>query len=319
MRVRSGMSVVVIPVHNEASTIGAIVAESRAYLPVIVVDDASDDGSGQRAAASGATVLTQPRQRGKGAALQRGFAEAMRCGADTIVTLDGDGQHSPQDIPRLVAASQRWPGSIIIGGRLEAEAQIPRYRLQAMLVGSFWINWMGRCHIRDTQSGFRVYPAGVLQVLSLKHGGFLLESEILIKAGQAGYPVREIPIRAVYPPTQRSQYRPAWDGTVAALYLLYRGVRFWPTQIRWLFPERRTHAGEMPGQEWHRALVVALATGLLPMLFLTMLCQLFLRRLGPDVLTPVIRRFYDQRLLHNSAVDRKTLHESEPHKQWEFI
>lgn len=319
MGVSLGRSVVVIPVHNEASTIGAIVAAARAYGPVIVVDDASDDGSGQHAAASGATVLTQPRQHGKGAALLCGFGEALRRGADTIVTLDGDGQHNPQDIPCLVAASQYWPGSVIIGGRLDGEAEIPRHRLQAILVGSFWINWMGRCNIRDTQSGFRVYPADVLQALPLKYGGFLLESEILIKASQAGYNIHEVPIRAVYQPRQRSQYRPIRDGSVITMYLLSRGLRFWPNQIRRLFLDRRTHAAEMSWHEWHRAFVAALATGLLPLLFLTMLLQLSLDRLGLDVLSPIIRRFYDQRLLHKPAVGRKTLHEHEPHKRWEFI
>jgi glycosyltransferase involved in cell wall biosynthesis len=309
----------VIPVHNEASTIGPIVAAARAYGPVIVVDDASDDGSGQHAAAAGATVLTQPRQRGKGVALRCGFGEALRRGADTIVTLDGDGQHDPQDIPRLVEASYYWPGSIIVGGRLDAEAGIPRRRLQAIRVASFWINWLGRCNIRDTQSGFRVYPACILQALPLKYGGFLLESEILMKASQAGYDIHEVPIRAVYQPGQRSQYRPTWDGSIITMYLLYRGLRFWPTQIRRLFPDRRPHAGVMPWHEWHCAFVAALATGLLPMLFLTMLFQLSLGRLGIDVLTPVIGRFYDQRLLHKPAVDRKTLHEHEPHKRWEFI
>src|SRR5262249_47767629 len=233
--------------------------------------------------------------------------------------LDGDGQHSPQDIPRLLAASQCWSQSIIIGGRLAAEAEIPRHRLQAILVGSFWINWMGRCNIRDTQSGFRVYPASILRTLPLKHGGFLLESEILIKASQAGYDVREVPIRAVYQPHQRSQYRPTWDGAVAAMYLLYRGLRFWPTQIRRLLPNRRIHTGETWWQEWHRACVGALATGLLPILCVTMLLQLVLRRRGVDVLTPVIRRFYDQSVLANSAGSRKTLHDHEQHNQWEFI
>src|SRR5437899_12259739 len=113
-----GKSVVVIPVHNEASTIASVVVAARVYLPVIVVDDASDDGSGQVAAASGAVVLTLPRQRGKGAALRHGFAEALRQGAETVVTMDGDGQHDPRDIPRLLEGGQCAPGTLILRGRL---------------------------------------------------------------------------------------------------------------------------------------------------------------------------------------------------------
>ena len=94
-----GKSIAVIPVHNEVSTIASIVLAARAYLPVIVVDDASEDGSGLRAAAAGASVLTLPRHAGKGEALQCGFAEALRRGAHTVVTLDGDGQHDPRGYP----------------------------------------------------------------------------------------------------------------------------------------------------------------------------------------------------------------------------
>jgi glycosyltransferase involved in cell wall biosynthesis len=228
----SGSSVAVIPVHNEAPTIGIIVAVARVYLPVIVVDDASDDGSGPLAAAAGATVLTLLTHQGKGAALRHGFAEAWQRGAEAVVTLDGDGQHDPHDIPRLLAASQRWPKSIIVGGRLDAAAEIPRYRLYAIRVASFWINWLGGCRIQDTQSGFRVYPTAMLQSLPLRHGRFLLESEILLKAAQAGCDIRELPIRTIYRSGQRSQYRPLWDGMSAATYLLYHGIRFWLRQSR---------------------------------------------------------------------------------------
>jgi glycosyltransferase involved in cell wall biosynthesis len=228
----SSGSVVVIPVHNEAPTIGIIVAAARMYLPVIVVDDASDDGSGPLAAATGATVLTLSKHQGKGAALRYGFAEAWRRGAEAVVTLDGDGQHDPHDIPRLLAASQRWPKSIIIGGRLDAAAEIPRHRLHAIRVASFWISWLGGCSIQDTQSGFRVYPTAILRSLPLRHGRFLLESEVLLKAAQAGYNIRELPIRAIYRSDQRSQYRPLWDGMTAATYLLYHGIRFWLRQSR---------------------------------------------------------------------------------------
>lgn len=233
------LSVAVIPVHNEALSIAAIVTATRVYMPVIVVDDASVDGSGRLAATAGATVITLPIRQGKGAALRYGFAEALRCGVASIVTLDGDGQHDPEDLPRLLTASRQWPDSIIIGGRLEAEGDIPRHRLHAIRVASFWINWMGDCQVRDTQSGFRLYPASLLRTLALKQGRYLLETEILLKARWAGYDIHELPIRAVYLPGQRSQYRPVWDGTMAAVYLFYHGMRFWPIQIRRLFSGQR--------------------------------------------------------------------------------
>jgi hypothetical protein len=132
-----------------------------------------------------------------------------------------------------------------------------------------------------------------------------LESEILIKAGQAGYEIREIPIRAVYPAKRRSHYRPLWDGATAALYLLYRGIRFWPVHLGRLLAPRQlgTHQTQRP--TWRQTRVVALATALLPALFLLTLAQLVWCWLGLDMLSPFIRRFYDQRLLDQPVTIRR--------------
>lgn len=287
-----GQSVVVIPVHNEALTIASVVMAARAYLPVMVVDDGSNDGSGPLAAAAGAIVLTLPRHCGKGAALRYGFAEARRQSADIVVTLDGDGQHDPRDIPRLLAASQRWPGSIIIGSRLHHAEVIPPARLYAMQVVSFWINWLGQCAIRDTQSGFRLYPAVVLSALHLRGGGFLFESALLIKAVQAGWQVREMPIRTVYPPGRVSHYCPLRDGSLITVYMLYQGIRFWPTQMwlvghAWLTGNKAVHY-----YAWRHAYVAGLATVFLPLLALCVLIYLCAGRMGNALLAAAIRRFY---------------------------
>jgi len=296
--------VAVIPVHNEAATIVHVVRAALTYLPVIVIDDASSDGSGPRAAAAGAMVLTLPCRHGKGAALRQGFAAARQQRADAIVTLDGDGQHDPQDIPRLLTASRRRPDSIIIGSRVTAMADMPRYRLHAIRVASFWISWMTGCNIADTQSGFRVYPVHILQSLRLTHGGFLLESELLLKASQAGWQIDEIPIAARYPAGRKSHYRPARDGMAAAMYLLYSGLRFWPTQLRQLSRRPRTAAGTPQEQVRRCTWVAGRATGLLPLLGLTLVAQLLLGRSGLDMLAPVIRCFYDQRLFRMPLAKR---------------
>ena len=314
-----GKSIAVIPVHNEAATIASIVLAVRAYLPVIVVDDASEDGSGQRAAAAGASVLTLPRHTGKGEALQCGFAEALRRGAHTVVTLDGDGQHDPQDIPRLLAASQCWPESIIIAGRLDGAEVIPPARFYAMQVASFWINWMGYCQVQDTQSGFRLYPADVLHMLPLRHGGFIFESEVLIKAGQAGWGVREIPIRARYTPGRTSHYRPLGDGIPITAYLLYRGMRFWPVQCWWAFLGWRMRDKAMRHSIWRGTGTAALATLFLPLLGLCVLVYLCTRDVGTTLLAAAIRRFYDPRLLANAPVITRRLHDRYRLKRWKLV
>lgn len=302
-------SIAVIPVHNEAASIATIVAAARAYLPVIVVDDASADESARLATAAGATVLRLSRRRGKGRALRCGFSEAIQRGADRIVTLDGDGQHNPDDIPRLLAASQRQPGSIIIGGRLQATSHIPCDRLHAIRVASFWISWMGNCDIQDTQSGFRLYPVSTLRELSLQRGRFLLESECLLKAARAGYDIDEIPIEAVYHPGHKSQFRPLRDGIAITSYLLCHGVRFWPTQIiRCLLSDPTGRLNNSIKHERQRARTAALATGLLPVLLGALIVQFLVSRMGYDVLAPLVQRFYDQHRLHAPALLRKTVH-----------
>ena len=314
-----GKSIVVIPVHNEAPTIASVVSTARAYLPVIVVDDASEDGSGQRAAAAGASVLTLPRRCGKGTALQRGFAEALRRGVTAVVTLDGDGQHDPRDIPRLLAVSQCWPESIIIGGRLDSAEVIPLSRFYAMQVASFWINWLAQCQVRDTQSGFRLYPAAVLYTLPLRHGGFLFESEVLIKAGQAGWGVHEIPIRAVYAPGRTSHYRPLGDGIPLTAYLLYRGLRFWPAQCWWAGLGWRRRDKTVRHHVWRRTCVAAMATLLLPLLGLCALAYLCAGPLGRALLAAAVRRFYDPCLLTTPLAVTRVLHDRYRLKRWKLV
>src|SRR4051794_33508154 len=95
--------VAVIPAHEEAPRIGPVVAAARRHVAVIVVDDGSSDATAAAAEAAGAEVIRQSPNQGKGAALRTGFRRALERGADAVVTLDGDGQHDPGEIPRLLA------------------------------------------------------------------------------------------------------------------------------------------------------------------------------------------------------------------------
>lgn len=226
-----GSCIAVIPVHNEAATIAAVVRAASVYVPVIVVDDASQDGGGALAAAAGAQVLRLSRQRGKGEALRCGFAAALQRGAEAVVTLDGDGQHDPHDIPRLLAAAQRWPEQVIIGSRMGLAAAIPRLRCYAIQTVSWWMTRLGGCTIRDTQSGLRLYPAALLRTLHLRHGRFLFESALLLKAMQAGWRVHEIPICPLYPPEHTSHYDPVRDGLAITAYMLYQSLRLWTSHL----------------------------------------------------------------------------------------
>ena len=223
---------IVIPAHNEAATIADIVERARLHGPVVVVDDGSTDGTGARAAAAGAEVVSLGARRGKGAALRRGFAEALRRGAARVVTLDGDGQHEPDEIPRLLKVAVEEPDAVVIGGRLaglaEAPARvIPAGRLAALRVAGFFIDWLSGAAVADTQSGFRVYPASLLSAVRPRRGGFVLETEMLLRAADRGTSLREIPITPIHFEDRRSRFRPARDGVAVGAYLAGRIVGRW--------------------------------------------------------------------------------------------
>jgi glycosyltransferase involved in cell wall biosynthesis len=218
----------VVPVFNEAPTIGDLVARAARHGSVLVVDDGSSDGSADLAAAAGALVLRLPRRRGKGAALRAGFSEALTRGAERVLTLDGDGQHDPDEIPRLLAASAALPGTLIIGNRLDdGGASMEPARLNALRVAGFFIDWLTGQAVADTQSGFRVYPRRLLETVRPRRGGFVLESEMLLRAAAAGFAIREVPVTRGPGAGRPSRFRPLRDGTAVAAYLIAHGIRRW--------------------------------------------------------------------------------------------
>ncbi|HEV8440834.1 MAG TPA: tryptophan 7-halogenase, partial [Methylomirabilota bacterium] len=221
---------IVIPVFDEARSLGDIVSRARRHGPVLVVDDGSSDDSGAVASAAGADVVRLDRRRGKGHALRRGFGEALARGVDRVITLDGDGQHDPDDVPRLLKAAAEWPDALVIGGRLAdeaAEAAIPAGRRAALGVAGFFINWLTGAFVADTQSGFRLYPARLLATVEPRRGGFVLETEMLIRASAAGWRLVEVPITTVRVGGRPSRFHPVADGVAVAAYLARRVVNRW--------------------------------------------------------------------------------------------
>jgi glycosyltransferase involved in cell wall biosynthesis len=207
---------VVIPAYNEAPTIRDVATRALGVLPhVIVVDDGSTDGTAAALAGLAVTLISNPVNLGKGASLWRGFAVALAEGADAVITLDGDAQHRPEDIPRLVAAWEAHPGRIIIGARLAQREKVPPLRYFGNRFANFWVAWAAGFPVSDSQSGFRLYPSMVLRNVNVAHGPgarFAFESEILIEAGRAGVRSAAVPIAALYPPNARaSHYRSAVD------------------------------------------------------------------------------------------------------------
>jgi glycosyltransferase involved in cell wall biosynthesis len=192
--------VVLVPALNEALRIRDVVTGALAHCAhVIVVDDGSDDDTCARIADLPVIVLRHPRRMGKGASLRDGFAEALRRGFEGVLTMDGDGQHAADDIPRLLDAGNRHPGAVIIGARLRKRSQQPLYRRLANEFGDWGIAWGTGYQIADSQSGQRLYPAAVAALDDVPGEDFVFEAQILISAARRlGVRCVSVPIESRY-------------------------------------------------------------------------------------------------------------------------
>jgi glycosyltransferase involved in cell wall biosynthesis len=237
-RAAAPLVAVVIPAYGEAVTIAALVHRCRRLAQVsqvFVVDDCSHDATAQLAAGAGAQVLRHDTNQGKGASLRDGMRAALAAGAGYIATLDGDGQHQPEDLPRLLACCRDWPGQIIIGSRRAARTNAPRARAIANQVADFWVSWAARHPIEDSQSGFRVYPAEIARRVALSPDlatGFAFESEVLVEAGRLGVRTVAVDIPAIYGAGLRaSHFRPVRDITRIVLMVGGKLLGMWMDPI----------------------------------------------------------------------------------------
>lgn len=200
---------VVVPALNEELRIREVVQDALAHCRlVIVVDDGSDDGTRAAIADLPVTVLHHARRMGKGASLRDGFAEALRQGAQAVVTMDGDGQHVGADIPRLVAAANRHPGCLINGARLRRRSQQPLYRRLGNDFGDWGISLVCGFRIRDTQCGQRLYPAALCGLGDLPGEDFVYEAQLLLSAArELGMRVVSVPIESRYKAIHTGEFR----------------------------------------------------------------------------------------------------------------
>lgn len=208
---------IVIPAFNEQHTIAEVVTRASKFAnTIIVVEDGSQDDTRNVLATLPVKIVRHDQNRGKAASLISGFDEAMSAGVDAVVTLDADLQHAPEDIPRFVEAALKEPNALIVGSRWERQGHAPLIRKAANKLANFWISVASGVKIIDSQCGFRLYPRSLLLAVHAGHGRddcFVFESEILINAARANFPIRFVAIDPIYlnRPHRPSHYRAVKD------------------------------------------------------------------------------------------------------------
>lgn len=203
----------IIPAYNEAPRIAAVVRGLLELgLPVLVVDDGSQDQTAQVASASGATVLRR-NNGGKGTAIITGCRWATDRGYQRVLLIDGDGQHDPREAPALIAAA-RAGADLVIGRRCVNIGRQPLYRRGFNRLSSLLVTLAAGHRVLDSQSGFRVFDPRLLLALPLSGRRYDLETEVCILAARAGRRLVEVPISVIY------------NDKVSGVHPLYDTLRF---------------------------------------------------------------------------------------------
>ena len=218
---------VVIPAYNEIATMRAIAQQTLKYCDrVVIVDDGSSDGTADSVADLDVTLIRHNENQGKAASLWDGMRYSLDMNADAVITMDADGQHSPADIPTLIAQFSHNADAIIIGARLLNRQHAPRARLFANEFADFWVSWAAGHCVYDSQSGFRLYPTRLIAQIDIprhRSRGFVFESEFIIESARKKFHCISVPINSVYHSDARpSHFRPVMDITRIVIMIAWK-------------------------------------------------------------------------------------------------
>lgn len=236
---------VIIPTFNNAGTIADVVTRTQAYCSdiFVVLDGCTDNTlSILEALPEKPTIIVKEKNSGKGKALRDGFRAAKKAGFAYAITLDADGQHYPEDIPDLLEANRRNPGALIVGDRFGLNSvPLSKGSRFANLFSNLWFFLQTLIPLKDTQTGYRLYPLKKLRCLSLLTSRYEAELELLVFSAWRGVKIVSKNIRVYYPPKEErvSHFRPFTDfaritllNTVLCLLALIYGLP--RTILRWI-------------------------------------------------------------------------------------
>ncbi len=229
---RAPKVIVAIPAYNEEIAIGSVVLRTLKYADeVVVVDDGSGDHTAEVARLAGARVLTHEKNRGKGAGIRDAFAYAKDNGADILVLMDGDGQHDPDEIPRLIEPILDRATDIVNGSRHKGKNNAPAYRRLGQHILNGVTNAGTGQKLSDTQSGFRAFARRTFGCFSFRQNGMGIESEMLMDAAEAGARIGEVPVNVRYD-VEGSTYNPVVHGVSVLCSLAGELLRRLPGRAR---------------------------------------------------------------------------------------
>ncbi len=216
-----------IPAYEAAGAIADVVRRTLAVVTrVLVVDDGSTDGGGKLAADAGARIVTQPVNRGKGAALRTAFETLFGLPeVDAVVTLDADGQHLPEEIPVLLSAA--GGSDLVLGSRRGQFLDMSPLRRASNRASSWAISRLAGQRLLDVQTGFRLYTRRLIETLGFPHDRFEAESAIVVRAVRRGFRVVAVPVRLGRPDGRAtSHYRPIADSLLIAQAVIRARLAF---------------------------------------------------------------------------------------------
>ncbi len=209
----------VVPCLNEAAAIGPLIQTIRRHVPtVVVVDDASSDATGSVAKLHGAEVLRHQTTVGKGGALRTGWRWALDRGFSWALTMDGDGQHSPDDIPAFFKCAELTSAALIVGNRMAEARAMPWVRRQVNRWMSRRLSAAAGRPLPDSQCGFRLMKLSAWTAMEISSTHFEIESEVLLAFVRAGLGVEFVPVQAIYK-NEQSKIHPVRDAV--------RWLRWW--------------------------------------------------------------------------------------------